>query len=281
LGIRIAQQEDEPCPVQNPEEIVVLDYLIREGSYPVIEDDVLKYQHRELTNEEKQLYGRRQSLLDNPRMLYYFSETGRYYHDKDCESVKEILPEQFHASETMPEDKEICPKCRRLIYFRKATYPNAKQSGICNRIFLNRQVPNSMISYYIMNLGMKFHATTLDEMQVEFGEDTWIIKGLNTDMLSLWHNNYVKTSETERYITEGFHNQNVDRKKLVQILKYIEGYSWQIHLERENEKLIGQDVESFAEESVENEVRSSESETPAKKRIWFRTIADWIRNLFK
>jgi hypothetical protein len=100
-------------------------------------------------------------------------------------------------------------------------------------------------------------------------------------MLSLWHNNYVKTSETERYITEGFHNQNVDRKKLVQILKYIEGYSWQIHLERENEKLIGQDVEYVAEESVENEVRSSASETPAKKRTWYRVIADWIRNLFK
>jgi hypothetical protein len=214
-------------------------------------------------------------------MLYYFSETGRYYHDKDCESVKEILPEQFQASETMPEDKEICPKCRRLIYFRKATYPNAKQSGICNRIFLNRQVPNSMIGYYIMDLGMKFHATTLDEMQVEYGEDTWIVKGLNTDMLSLWHNNYVKTSETERYITEGFHNQNVDRKKLVQILKYIEGYSWQIHLERENQKLIRQDVESLAEESVEHEVRSSESGTPVKKRTWYQTIADWIRNLFR
>jgi hypothetical protein len=67
----------------------------------------------------------------------------------------------------------------------------------------------------------------------------------------------------------------------VQILKYIEGYSWQIHLERENEKLIGQDVESLAEESVEKEVGSSESGTTVKKRTWYQAIADWIRNLFK
>jgi ssDNA-binding Zn-finger/Zn-ribbon topoisomerase 1 len=281
LGIRIAQQEGESCPVQNPEEIVVLDYLVREGSHPVIEDNVIKYQHRELTNEEKQLYGRRQSLLDNPRMLYYFSETGRYYHDKDCESVKEILPEQFHASETMPEDKEICPKCRRLIYFRKATYPNAKQSGICNRIFLNRQVPNSMISHCIMDLGMKFHATTLDEMQVEYGEDTWIIKGLDTDMLSLWHNNYVKTSETERYITEGFHNQNVDRKKLVQILKYIEGYSWQKHLANENRKVIEEAVEPTTEERVEHLEMSPVSVATSEKRAWYQVLAGWFCNLFK
>jgi ssDNA-binding Zn-finger/Zn-ribbon topoisomerase 1 len=279
LGIRIARQEEKLCPIQNPEEIVVLDYLVRQNSYPVIEEDILHYRHRELTNEEKQLHSRKQSLLDNPQMFYYFSETGRYYHDQDCIFVKEILPEQFHASETIPEDKEICPKCRRLIYFRKATYPNAKQSGICNRIFLNRWVSNSRISHYTMDIGMKFHATTLDEMRVEYGEDTWIIKGLDTDMLSLWHNNYVKTSETERYITEGFHNQNADRKQLSVVLDYIESYSWQKHLEHENDKLIGQDVEYVAEESVENDSESSASGTTDKKRTWYQIFVDWVRKL--
>jgi hypothetical protein len=179
----------------------------------------------------------------------------------------------------MPEDKEICPKCRRLIYFRKATYPNAKQSGICNHIFLNRQVPNSMISYYTMNLGMKFHATTLDEMQVEFGEDTWIIKGLDTDMLSLWHNNYVKTSETERYITEGFHNQNVDRKKLSVILDYIEKYSWQKHLEHEIEKQ--RTVEDKAIIEVKEKVSVLEEQNGNKKRNWYIRLSDWLHKMLK
>jgi hypothetical protein len=280
LGIRIAQQEGRPCPIKKPEEIVVLDYLVRDGSNPVIENNVIQYHQREQTEEEKQIYGRRQSLLDNPRMLYFFSETGMYYHDKDCASVKEILPEQFRVSETIPEDKEICPKCKRLIYFRKATYPNAKQSGICNRIFQNQKVPNSLVSHYIMDLGMKFHATTLDEMQVEYEEDTWIIKGLNNNVLHLWHNNYVKTSETERYITDGFHNQNVDRKKLIQILNYIEGYSWQKHLANETKKILAEE-EPVTEELIEQVEASPVSEKPSEKRAWYHVLADWIRGLFK
>jgi hypothetical protein len=222
LGIRIAQQEDKPCLVQNAKEIVVLDNLMRKNSYPVVENDGIKYHHREQTSEEKQINGKRQSLLDNPRMLYFFSEEGQYYHDKECGEIKKILPEQFRASEIIPEDKEICPKCRRLIYFRKATYPNAKQCGVCNRIFHNWKVPIYLIRNYIMDLGMKLHATTLDELQVEYEEDTWIIKGLDTDVPTLWHNNYVRTSDTERYITDGFHNQNLDGKTLTQLLKYIE-----------------------------------------------------------
>jgi hypothetical protein len=280
LGIRIAQQEGRPCPIKKPEEIVVLDHLVRDGSDPVIENNVIQYHQREQTEEEKQIYGRRQSLLDNPRMLYFFSETGMYYHDKECASVKEIMPEQFRASETIPEDKEICPKCKRLIYFRKATYPNAKQSGICNRIFQNQKVPNSLVSHYIMDLGMKFHATTLDEMQVEYAEDTWIIKGLNNNVLHLWHNNYVKTSDTERYITDGFHNQNVDWKKLIQILNYIEGYSWQKHLANENKKILAEE-EPVTEELIEQVEASPISEKPLEKRAWYHVLADWIRGLFK
>jgi hypothetical protein len=281
VGILIAQQEDKPCPVKKPEEIVVLDNLGREGSDLVIEDDGLKYKHRNLTIEEKKLYGKRQSLLDNPRMFYFFSETGRYYHDKECDSVKEISAEQFRASETIPEDKEVCPKCKRLSYFRKATYPNAKQIGVCNRIFQNQKVPDSLVYHYIMEKDMKFHATTLDEMQVEYEEDTWIIKGLNNNMLHLWHNNYVKTSETERYITDGFHNQNFDRKKVIPILNYIEGYSWQKHLANENRKLQAEAAKSVTEERVENVEASPVNAAVSEKKAWYRVLAEWVCNLFK
>lgn len=36
LGIRIAKENDMPCPVSRAEEIVVLEYLAREGSDPVL-----------------------------------------------------------------------------------------------------------------------------------------------------------------------------------------------------------------------------------------------------
>ena len=70
---------------------MVFDYLMRQGSTPVIENDVIKYVAREMTEEEKHKNSRKQSLMDNPKMLYFYSDNSRYYHDKECDDVKEII----------------------------------------------------------------------------------------------------------------------------------------------------------------------------------------------
>jgi hypothetical protein len=100
-------------------------------------------------------------------------------------------------------------------------------------------------------------------------------------MLHLWHNNYVKTSETERYITDGFHNQNFDRKKVIPILNYIEGYSWQKHLANENRKLQAEAAKSVTEERVENVEASPVNAAVSEKKAWYRVLAEWVCNLFK
>ena len=43
----------EAALYQRPEEVLVFDYLMRQGSTPVIENDVIKYVAREMTEEEK------------------------------------------------------------------------------------------------------------------------------------------------------------------------------------------------------------------------------------
>lgn len=58
----------------------------------------------------------------------------------------------------------------------------------------------------------------------------------------LWHNNYVKTGPTERYITEGFHKQKVENKSLTQLLTYIEKYSFIKHLEKEHQTAESLDI---------------------------------------
>lgn len=84
---------------------------------PVIINDEVKYKAKELTSEEKYRDSRKQSLLDNLQMLYFYDRVGRYFHDRACADVKKIAPERFEASSEMPE-KEICPKCQRRIYIR-------------------------------------------------------------------------------------------------------------------------------------------------------------------
>ena len=232
-GIKIVN-ESGSSPIEQPEEIVVFAYLQRTGSIPVIVDDTIKYKEKKLTQEERYRNSRRQSLLDNSRMLYFYGQNGRYFHDKDCVDVKEIAPEEFEASAEIP-DKEICPKCQRRIYLRKACYPNTKQMGLCDKILRDQGVSLRKIEHCVMDVGMKFHATSLEAMLVEGAEDRWIIKGLDNKFPKLWHNNYVKTGPEDRYITEGFHDQKIENKSFSQLLTYIENYSFEKHLENERQ----------------------------------------------
>ena len=269
-GIRIAN-ENAGSPIENPDEIIVFDNLQRAGSTPVIVNDIIKYEARELTQEERYRDSRKQSLLDNPRMLYFYESSGKYYHDRDCAEVKQIAPEQFAASEKIP-DKEICPKCQCRIYIRKACYPNTKQIGICDKILRDHGVSLGKIKHCVMDIGMKFHATSMEEFWVEGAEDTWIVKGLCNNHLTLWHNNYVKTGPTERYITEGFHRQKVENKSLTQLLTYIESYSFVKHLEKE-------------QQSVELEERTIHARTEQEKVLENNThehtsITDLLRGVF-
>lgn len=242
-GICLMQENIGTCNISDPEDILIFKYLQRAGSAPTLCNHVIQYEPRKLTEEEKYENSRKQSLIDNPKLLYYYSENAQYYHDKDCVDVKEMASQAIMASESIPMGKEVCPKCRRKVFFRTACYPNTKQMPICDRIFRNNCNSSKLIEHYVMTDGMRFHATTLEELQVAWKEDTWIIKGVNGGKLELWHNNYIRTSQTERYITDGYHNQSVERSTLWQMLRYIESYSWQKHLESEQQRLAADENE--------------------------------------
>ncbi len=277
IGINIANQNGG-SPIENPEEILVLDNLRRPGSTPTIVNNAVKYKAKELTDEEKHRNSRKQSLLDNPRKLYFYENNGKYYHDKDCVEVKLIAPETFTASEEIP-NKKICPKCERLIYIRKACYPNTKQMGVCDKILKGHDVSLGKIRHCVMEAGMKFHATSIEELQVEGVEDTWIVKGLYTNSLTLWHNNYVKTGPTERYITEGFHKQKVGNKSLTQLLTYIESYSFVKHLEKENRSsvIIDNPIIDYKKDKI-----AQKNKIPNKLSIFdiFKSFINKIKKIF-
>ena len=242
-------------------------------------DNTIRYEEKKLTQEERYRNSRKQSLLDNPKMLYFYGNNDRYFHDKDCLDVKEIIPEEFEASAEIP-DKEICPKCQRRIYLRKACYPNTKQMGICDKILRDQGVSLRKIKHCVMDVGMKFHATSLEEILVEGVEDRWIIKGLHNKYPKLWHNNYVKTGPEERYITEGFHNQKIENKSFSQLLSYIENYSFEKHLksERQAVELVGEEnVVPIASDVVEEKTVQEEKRTSNV----LRSLLDKLRMLFR
>ena len=255
LGIRIQKRRQNEIAIKTPDDIVDLSFLHRTGSEAVIKNGQLTYIAKEIPQSEKEHLSRKQSLLDNAKYLYFYDEDDTIYHDKDCDRVKEILPERFVASENRPEGKRPCKKCRRRMFLRKACSPYVKQIPQVDRLLTKGDLTDYQLEKFVYEEELKFKTDQAWELTVKGKEDTWIIKGFQTMELSLWHNNYVKTAPRERYITQGFHNQGMDGKRLYSMLTYISAYTFERHLAGEEKAALIKSEEVQKEETKKQEVK--------------------------
>ena len=255
LGIRIQKRRQNEIAIKTPDDIVDLSFLHRTGSEAVIKNGQLTYISKEIPQSEKEHLSRKQSLLDNAKYLYFYDEDDTIYHDKDCDRVKEILPERFVASENRPEGKRPCKKCRRRMFLRKACSPYVKQIPQVDRLLTKGDLTDYQLEKFVYEEELKFKTDQAWELTVKGKEDTWIIKGFQTMELSLWHNNYVKTAPRERYITQGFHNQGMDGKRLYSMLTYISAYTFERHLAGEEKAALIKSEEVQKEETKKQEVK--------------------------
>lgn len=282
LGIRRKIQTEGQCTIEKPEDILDFECLIRKSSDPVLENGRIIYTPRKMSEKDIRLMGARQSALDNRKNLYFHSKDGTYAHDRDCQLLKKITDGKFAASPELPPDKIVCTNCAKILYIRIGCRSNNKEIPILNHIFTKHEVKASQLWKFIEEGNLEFHAKSLEEMTVIGEEDTWKIDLTNQNKLQLWHNNYVRTSPTERYITEGFHNQGIENASLLVLLRFIEGYSWKKHLQAENIKkekqLEVQSISKICEIIEKNEPIKDIGSMEIRAGIWVK-IKNWVKKL--
>ena len=233
LGISIQKQNGNNIHISSPEDVLDLTLLNRSGSDAKIKNCRVVYVQKTISEEEKKAVSKKQSLLDNRKYKYFYSIESKYFHDKDCECIKDIKASLFQASEDVPEGLLTCNKCYRKMSLRKACDPYVKQIPMIDQLLRLAKVKDYHIHKFAFEYGLKFQMVNSGELTVKGSEDTWIIKGFDKGHFSLWHNNYVRTGPKERVITEGFHNQGLDGQTLYYIMTYIHGYTYEKHLEAE------------------------------------------------
>ena len=233
LGIRIQRELGNNIPIQLSKEIVDLSLLHSAGSVADIKKGYLTYVAKELSAELIKAKGRKQSLLNDPKNLYFYATNDRCFHDKDCDCTSNLDPEFFMASGEIPEGYEPCKMCIRKMYVRKMCNSNIRLMTTVEHIMGKYGVPDDLLEKYAFEYNLKLRMNTYNELIVIGKEDTWIIKGIKYRYLTLWHNNYERVGNCGRRITEGFHPQNFDGKTLCEMFEYINGYTFEKHLERQ------------------------------------------------
>ena len=123
----------------------------------------------------------------------------------------------------------LCYACR----------PVTKKIPICEQLLRRYQLNTQELGRLVLECGLRFEAIDMNSMKVIGKEDSWIIKeDTQYHTLELWHNNYIRLSETERYITDGFHNQGIYGATMKELLNCIVNYTWDKHLEGEEQKRL-------------------------------------------
>ncbi len=264
IGIELAPEDAENV-AQTPEDVVYLQLADRKNQNPVLTSKGIEYEVIQPSEEEKKLRSRRQSMMDNRDMIFCYSKQGGYVHDKYCPDIKEISDEDFMASTEYPKGVSRCPHCRLMMVLREACKPQTKQIPALFALFRRRSVGYKQLKRLILEKGFKFYLNSPDELAVVTREDRWLVRFLNGKKLSLWHNNYIKISDTERSITEGYHKQGDFWKSLKVVLGYIDRYSW--------EKIHVENASALAE--------VPESEENVKSRSDYSGFGKWFVTLWK
>lgn len=215
----------------------------------------LEYKGVEADLDIQRRISRRASALDDSRIKFVYSKKENCVHDKSCYLVDKIGYMDFEATAELPVDKVICRRCKRDVYIRNAIKQDNKRFGWYHHFFEQCNVGTKDIEKYLADGDMELHMDNINELQVKCNEDTWIIKHLGNAKCELYHNNYVMLGDTERYITSGFHRQKGHYKYVSDMLGFINGYSWEKHLQAkgklEKEATPEKDIELLVEDTSE------------------------------
>ncbi|PHU41081.1 hypothetical protein CSX00_03810 [Pseudobutyrivibrio ruminis] len=272
IGIENNPEYCQEHGIETPEDIVNLRILKTPDKEPYVSyHGKIKFKTKEkIEPKGTSLKRARQSKLDNPKNIFFYSSNrdgSRQVHDKECEVLDSIPDDKFSGSNEVPDGYILCKKCKRKLLIRMGCYPNSKQIPMCGSFFHKHRVATTEIEQMI-DKGITFHVDDMSVMTINGIEDTWQIRAVGEEV-SLWHNNYVKVSDTERYITDGFHDQKCPGS-MTNMIHYIEGYTWKKHLAAEERKKLR------AEEEARIAVVAGERRTH-----WYYRLIDRIKDLLK
>lgn len=227
-----------------------------------------------------------QALTDH-NIRYVFSSKDDVVHDKTCWMAERIPYEEFDASQKFPEGRRLCPYCKKQLYIRRAIGEDTKNYPLYVRMFECGKVNFGIIERLLAEKGAKLHMETSDIMMVTCKEDTWKIEMDEEGKCMLYHNNYKRISDTERFIMSGFHLQKNYTAPLYEFLKYIENYDWQKHVEMKKAAQVVEErivEEEVVQETVQEAIQEKEEqrivEVEQKENVsMLKRLLGWMKKI--
>ena len=194
----------------SPEDLLDLTELHSFTDTAIVKDDVIQYKPVEIDKKEKRACSKMKNLLVNDKNLYFYDYKGQEFHDRECNALRFINPNNIRASEYKPRGKHPCANCYRYLLLRKACSRNPTHFRAIDRILFTRfKISDSEIEKYVEDYGLNFEIVKTGKFKVYSTEDTWVLVRNSGDKFKLYHNNYRRIGITQRKMNSGFHLQKI------------------------------------------------------------------------
>lgn len=173
---------------------------------------------------------RRDSLMDNPRMLYAYSKKKKLLHDRECAHVKCITDEEFCMYDDFVYGIELCPDCVNRLLIRHGIGDDGRRIVEYERFFQRLGFSETELFLLMIVHNAKLKWIDKDKMQVQVRHDTWRVI-CRLDEVELWHNNYSCADGSNRNIERNFHfHTSCKLSRALTLFWMITSYSYEQHL---------------------------------------------------
>lgn len=272
-AIKQARYGRKYCPASKPEDLIILDYLKRDGSYPEITQKGIEYFEKPKPMYAIQGAAKKQRLLDNPRLVCFYDSQNSILHDKECMYVPKIPADRFCGSDHIPANTRLCGYCKKKLLLRIGCSPYVSHIPSVAEFFRNMGLPDSYLEKFVVEKGLRFKMVSPNELEVTGKEDTWRIVGRFQSELTLYHNNYKRNDDNTRTMLGGFHCQGFRGHKISRMLFFISDYSWEGHLENEKTKRRKNWLKSLFT-GIGDFVSDSASNTANRLKVWYNKLSE-------
>lgn len=236
----------------------------------VIQNHQIKIIGKPPSEESRILQSKRASAMDNKKIRYVYSTTNQFVHDKACPLVKNIADKDFRASEELPRERTLCLLCNKMMYIRKGCGDDFKNYDRYQKFFQRGRVEVEEIGKLVNEYQAVIHMEDLDTMWIKCGEDQWKLCLTPNGRVTLLHNNYTIINDTERYISGGFHNQNLlPESPVTGVLHYIEGYTWEGHLAAQTARQAQNQLSQETELTIEPCIKTAKRQRMTARLLKF------------
>ena len=159
---------------------------------------------------------------------FVITKSSGILHDRECFYVRRIRHgRQINKIEPDTEVR-FCKWCRRKAVIRNGV-KDVSDCEICEKFFDEKQVSTSLLTRLFVEKGAEAEMVPLG-IQIYCGDDYWRIRWKSEKGASvLEHNNYVRTIESERYFTKGYHEQHIKKDTVTCAIRCIMAYNYEAY----------------------------------------------------